>query len=153
MFGSIGIDVEIDTPIHCNYGQNIFIGSHVIINMNCTFVVDKEIRIGDYVLIASNVQIYTASHPILPKERLNFGDISGNIPFFRTFAQPVEIQDNVWIGGGSIILPGVTIGKNSTIEPEVLLRALYPKTALHLAIHAEWRAVLRIMLLIKSTDI
>lgn len=115
LFGSIGIDVEIDTPIHCNYGQNIFIGSHVIINMNCTFVVDKEIRIGDYVLIASNVQIYTASHPILPKERLNFGDISGNIPFFRTFAQPVEIQDNVWIGGGSIILPGVTIGKNSTI--------------------------------------
>ena len=69
LFGSIGEDVAIDTPFHCNYGKNTFIGNHVIINMNCTFVDDKEIRIGDYVLIASNVQIYTASHPVLPQER------------------------------------------------------------------------------------
>ncbi len=115
LFGSIGEDVAIDTPFHCNYGKNIFIGSHVIININCTFVDDKEIRIGDYVLIASNVQIYTASHPVLPQERLDFDAAHRQVPFFRTFALPVEIQNNVWIGGGSIILPGVTIGENSVI--------------------------------------
>ena len=51
--------------------KNIFLGSHVIINMNCTFVDDKEIVVGSGVLIASNVQIYTAGHPVLPQERLN----------------------------------------------------------------------------------
>ncbi len=115
LLGGIGENVAIDTPFHCNYGKNIFIGDHVIINMNCTFVDDKEIRIGDHVLIASNVQIYTASHPVLPQERLLFGKMQEHGAFFRTFAQPVEIQDNVWIGGGYIILPGVTIGKNSVI--------------------------------------
>lgn len=63
-------DVVIDTPLHCNLGKNIFLGSHVIINMNCTFADDREITIGDRVLIASNIQIYTASHPVLPQERL-----------------------------------------------------------------------------------
>lgn len=87
----------------------------MIINMNCTFVDNKEITIGNYVLIASNVQIYTSSHPVLPQERLIFENTTGPECFFKTFARPVEIQDNVWIGGGCIILPGVTIGKNSVI--------------------------------------
>ncbi len=60
-------------------------------------------------MIAPNIQIYTASHPILPQERLidNRKEISPT--YFRTFAKPVIIEDNVWIGGGTIILPGVTI--------------------------------------------
>lgn len=115
LFGNMGEDVAIDTPFHCNFGKNIFIGDHVIINMNCTFVDDREIRIGSQVLIASNVQIYTASHPVLPQERLTNNSAPGHSPFFRTFTLPVEIHDNVWIGGGSIILPSVTIGKNSVI--------------------------------------
>ena len=83
--------------------------------MNCTFVDNKEITIGNYVLISSNVQIYTSSHPVLPQERLIFKNTKGTGSFFKTFALPVKIQDNVWIGGGCIILPGVTIGKNSVI--------------------------------------
>ena len=58
LLGSIGENVAIDTPFHCDYGKNIFLGNDVIINMNCTFVDNKPIRIGNRVLIASNVQIY-----------------------------------------------------------------------------------------------
>lgn len=115
LFGSIGENVTIDTPLHCDRGKNIHIGNNVIINMNCTFVDNKEITIGNYVLISSNVQIYTSSHPVLPQERLIFKNTKGTGSFFKTFALPVKIQDNVWIGGGCIILPGVTIGKNSVI--------------------------------------
>ena len=115
LFGSIGENVTIDTPLHCDHGKNIHIGNNVIINMNCTFVDNKEITIGNYVLISSNVQIYTSSHPVLPQERLIFKNTKGTGSFFKTFAPPVKIQDNVWIGGGCIILPGVTIGKNSVI--------------------------------------
>ena len=61
LLGEIGKNVEIDTPFYCDYGKNIHIGSDVIINMNCTFVDNKPIRIGSKVLIASNVQIYTSS--------------------------------------------------------------------------------------------
>lgn len=115
LLGSIGENVAIDTPFFCDHGKNIFLGSDVIINMNCTFVDDRSIHIGDRVLIASNVQIYTASHPVLPKERLAPDWKEQNTTFFRTYARPVIIENNVWIGGGSILLPGVTIGENSVI--------------------------------------
>ena len=102
LFGSIGNDVYIDIDFHCEYGKHIHIGNKVIINMNCTFVDNNIIEIGDNVLIASNVQIYTATH-------------STKEGFCRTYALPVKIEDHVWIGGGAIILPGVTIGKGSVI--------------------------------------
>ena len=115
LFGKIGNNVEIDIPFHCDYGKNIFIGDDVIININCTFVDNKPIKIGSSVLIASNVQIYTSAHPVLPQERLipNWKETGSD--FFRTYARPVEIKDRAWIGGGCIILAGVTIGENSVI--------------------------------------
>ena len=115
LFGAIGENVEIDTPFYCDRGKNIFIGSDVIININCTFVDNRPIHIGNQVLIASNVQIYTSGHPVLPDERLVADWKEKGTTFFRTFAKPVTIEDGVWIGGGTIILPGVTIGKNSVI--------------------------------------
>ena len=115
ILGGAGKNLTVTPPFHCDYGKNIFLGDDVIINMNCTFVDDKEIRIGSHVLIASNVQIYTASHPVLPRERLVSGWKEKGTTFFRTFARPVEIKNNVWIGGGSIILPGATIGENCVI--------------------------------------
>lgn len=115
LFGSIGENVGIDTPFHCDHGKNIFIGNDVVIGMNCTFVDNNPIRIGDRVMIASNVQIYTASHPVLPQERLMLDWKERGTTFFRTYARPVEIKNNVWIGGGCILLPGVTIGENSVI--------------------------------------
>ena len=67
----------------------------MIINMNCTFVDNKTIRIGDRVLIASNVQIYTSSHPVLPVERLVPDWRERQTTFFRTYARPIEIENNV----------------------------------------------------------
>lgn len=115
LLGKIGDRVEIDAPFRCDYGKNIFIGSDVIINMNCTFVDNSPITIGNRVLIAPNVQIYTAGHPILPQERLAADWLEKGTPFFRTYAKPVRIEDGVWIGGGAILLPGVTVGRNSVI--------------------------------------
>lgn len=115
LLGGIGENVAIDTPFYCDYGSNIFIGNDVIININCTFVDNRPIYIGNQVLIASNVQVYTATHPVLPQERYVSGWKDKKTDYYITYASPVEIKDNVWIGGGSIILPGVTIGENSVI--------------------------------------
>lgn len=115
LFGSMGENVAVDTPFHCDYGKNIFLGSNVIININCTFVDNKPICIGSNVLIASNVQIYTSAHPVLPQERFVSDFKERQTAFFTAYALPIEIKDNVWIGGGSIILGGVTIGENSVI--------------------------------------
>lgn len=115
LLGGIGENVAIDTPFHCDYGKNIFLGNNVIINRNCTFADNQPIRIGDNVLIASNVQLYTSSHPVLPEERLVPDWKERQTTFFRTYARPIEIKNNVWIGGGCILLAGVTIGENSVI--------------------------------------
>lgn len=115
LLGSIGENVSIGAPFYCDHGKSIFIGDHVVIGLNCTFVDNEEIHIGSRVMIAPNVQIYTASHPTLPQERLIDNWEKNSPTFFRTFARPVNIEDNVWIGGGAVILPGVTIGKNAVI--------------------------------------
>ena len=114
LFGAIGENVAIDENFFCDFGKNIFIGNDVIINSGCTFIDNEKITIGNKVLIAPNVQIYTAYHPLLPEERLK-EKINGSNCYFTTCADPVEIKDGAWIGGGVIILPDVTIGKNSVI--------------------------------------
>jgi acetyltransferase-like isoleucine patch superfamily enzyme len=116
IFGSIGTNVSVGNPFLCDYGQHIHIGSNVSLNMNCTLVDCNKITIGNRVLIASNVQIYTAAHPVELHERLSPGwTAESSAYFFRTFALPVTIEDDCWIGGGVIIVPGVTVGKGSVI--------------------------------------
>ena len=114
MFGSMGKGVHVDIDFHCECGKHIFVGDKVIINMNCTFVDNNRIDIGNNVLIASNVQIYTATHSTQVRERM-VDDWKEGQEICRTYALPVRIEDGVWIGGGAIILPGVTIGRNSVI--------------------------------------
>lgn len=114
LLGSIGENVSIDVPFHCDRGKNIFIGSNVLINMNCMFVDNMPIRIGNGVLIAPSVQIYTATHPVKAEDRLP-PSLAAEKTFYITCAAPVTIEDDVWIGGGSVILPGVTIGRGSVI--------------------------------------
>lgn len=84
--------------------------------MNCTLVDCNKITIGSNTLIASNVQMYTSTHPVELEERLtpNWDERSGEY-FCRTYALPITIGEGVWIGGGAIILPGVTIGNGSVI--------------------------------------
>lgn len=130
LFGSMGENVTVDTPLYCDYGKNIHIGSNVIININCTFVDCNRIDIGDNVLIASNVQMYTSTHSVLPEERMVGGwDRTMEIPFFTVCARPIQINNGVWIGGGAIILPGVTIGENAVIGAgSVVNRDIPPNT-------------------------
>ena len=115
MFGSMGKNVHVDIDFHCEYGKNIFVGSNVIINMNCTFVDNNIIEIGNDVLIASNVQIYTATHSTRYVERMLPDDGGDDCEFCLTYAKPVKICDGAWLGGGVIVLPGVTIGRNSVV--------------------------------------
>lgn len=116
MLGSIGENVSVGHSFICDYGRNIHIGSNVTVNTGCTFVDCNEIRIGNNVLIAPNVQIYTATHPVELNERLTPVETDGGIEYVRhTYALPVRIEDGCWIGGGVVILPGVTIGRGSVI--------------------------------------
>ena len=116
LFGSVGSNVSVALPFLCDYGCNVHIGSNVSINMNCTFVDCNEITIGDNVLIASNVQMYTATHPIEMMDRLTSDWTADSGEYFcRTYALPITIGDGCWIGGGVIILPGVTIGRGTVI--------------------------------------
>ncbi len=116
MFGSIGNNTSVGLPFICDYGRNIYIGDNVSINMNCTFVDCNKIIIGNNVLIASNVQLYTSTHPVELSERLVPGWTPESGEYFcHTYALPITIGNGCWIGGGVIILPGVSIGNGSVI--------------------------------------
>lgn len=116
LFGSIGENVSVAQPFLCDYGCNIFLGSNVSVNMNCSFVDCNRITIGSNTLIASNVQLYTAAHPVELRERLvpDWSADSGEY-FCRTYAKPITIGNGCWLGGGVIVLPGVAIGDGSVI--------------------------------------
>ncbi|MBD2167395.1 sugar O-acetyltransferase [Calothrix membranacea FACHB-236] len=105
LFGKVGKKVSIVPPFHCDYGSNIYAGDGFYMNYGCVILDCNTVHIGDNVLCAPYVQIYTAYHPTAPEIRL-----SG-----RELAAPVTIGNNVWIGGSAIICPGVTIGENTTI--------------------------------------
>ena len=105
IIGSMGENCYIEPPLHANWGCNTHLGKNVYANFNLTLVDDNDIFIGDDVLIGPNVVIATAGHPVAPELRRKVAQ----------FNIPVRIGNNVWIGAGAIILPGVTIGDNSVI--------------------------------------
>ena len=130
LVGSMGSNVSVAQPFLCDYGCNIHLGSNVSVNMNCTFVDCNRIDIGDNVLIASNVQLYTAAHPVELGERLtpDWSPDSGEY-FCRTYALPIRIGSGCWLGGGAIVLPGVTIGEGCVIGAgSVVTRDIPPHT-------------------------
>ena len=100
-----GTGLWIEPPFHCDYGSNIHVGNKVFFNFNCIILDVMKVEIGDNVLVGPSVQIYTAMHPMNWKERAEGLE----------FAKPVTIGNDVWIGGGAIICPGVNIGNRSVI--------------------------------------
>ena len=112
MLGSVGQGVWIEAPFFCDYGKHISIGENTFVNVNCMFLDNNTIHIGKNGLIAPYVQIYTASHPLRASERIVEEQGASR---YLTTTKPVHIGDNVWIGGNSVIFPGVTIGDNVTI--------------------------------------
>ncbi|SCU92307.1 LADA_0F15742g1_1 [Lachancea dasiensis] len=105
LFGSCGSNFWIEQPFYCDYGSNIHIGDNVYSNHNLVILDVAEVRLGNNVIMGPNVGLYTAGHPLDSERRLK-GD---------EFALPIYIEDNVWIGGGVTVVPGVTIGKDSVI--------------------------------------
>jgi len=105
MLGRIGQDSIVEPPFYCVYGQNITIGDYVYVNVLCTILDCNEVHIGNHVMIGPNVQIYTAAHDLRAEARIQGWEV----------ARPVVIEDNVWIGGGAILLPGATIGRNAVV--------------------------------------
>jgi len=105
LFGKIGENCYITPNFVCDYGENIFLGNNVYMNYGVIMLDCAKIEIGDDCLIAPNVQFYAAAHPIDPVIRKKGLE----------FAKPITLGKNVWIGGSVIILPGVTIGDNTTI--------------------------------------
>jgi maltose O-acetyltransferase len=115
LLGKRGEHLWITPPFYVDYGENIYFGNNCEVNMNCTFLDDNKIVIGEHALIAPNVQIYTAFHPTNAAQRFQKTGSQDDFDFCITQTAPVIIGDNVWIGGGVIILPGVTIGNNVVI--------------------------------------
>lgn len=93
----------IEPPFHCDYGYNINVGKDFYANFNCTVLDVCEVRIGDNVMFGPHVQIYTAGHSVDAQARVVEG---------IEFGKPISIGNNVWLGGGVIVCPGVTIGDN-----------------------------------------
>lgn len=106
MFAEIGENCYIEPPLHANWGgKHCHFGKNVYANFNLTLVDDTHIYVGDYTMLAPNVVIATAGHPILPELR----------EMAYQYNMPVHIGRNCWIGAGALIMPGVTIGDNTVI--------------------------------------
>ena len=103
--GSAGEGSYIEPPFHCDYGSNIHVGKNFYANFDCIILDPARVTIGDDVMLAPRVGIYTATHPIDPAVR-NEG---------LEYALPVTIGDNVWIGAHAVVNPGVSIGSNTVI--------------------------------------
>lgn len=105
LFAETGERFLIENSFKCDYGYNIYWGENAYANFDCTILDVAPVRIGKNVMLAPSVMIMTATHPLEAKAR-NSG---------KEYAKPITIGDNVWIGAGAIINPGVTIGENSVI--------------------------------------
>jgi len=105
LFGETAGDFMIEAPFHCAYGFNIELGTGVYLNAGCVILDTASVRIGSQTMLGPHVQIYCAEHHRDPGKRKHGLEI----------ARPVDIGQNVWIGGGAIILGGVCVGDNSII--------------------------------------
>ena len=104
LLGSGGDSVWMQPPFYCDYGRNIYLGERVYFNFNCVVLDVCEVKIGDFTFFGPAVQIYTGTHPMDAELRRT-----------QEFGKPVSIGSDVWVGGGAIILPGVTVGSKTVI--------------------------------------
>ncbi|MEV7012862.1 sugar O-acetyltransferase [Streptosporangium sp. NPDC051022] len=105
LLGSIAKDAHVRPPLYVDYGVHITIGSDTFVNYGLTALDVAPITVGDDVQIGPGVQLLTPTHPIDPEQRRNKLESAG----------PIVIGDNVWLGGGAIVLAGVTVGADSVI--------------------------------------
>jgi len=105
LFGRLADDTVVEPPFHCDYGFNISVGRRFYVNVNCVFLDCAPIEIGDHVLLGPGVHLYTATHPPDAAERRSGLEL----------AKPISVGDDAWLGGGAIVLPGVTIAARAVV--------------------------------------
>jgi len=105
LFGEVGDDVEVRSPVYVDYASNVHIGTGVFVSYGCQFADVARITIGDHAQIGPYVQLLTPTHPLEPQRRRDKWET----------ARPVAIGDNVWLGGGVIVCGGVTIGEDTVV--------------------------------------
>lgn len=105
IIGKTGQEITIEPPFRCDYGSNIEVGNHFFANFNCVMLDVGKITIGENVMFAPNVSLYTAGHPVHPDSR-NSG---------YEYGIAITIGNNVWVGGDVVINPGINIGNNVVI--------------------------------------
>ncbi len=105
LFGKSDDTTFVNPPFYCDYGSNIEVGKNCFINYNCVILDNAKVTLGDNCLIAPNVSIYTAGHTMHPDAR-SLG---------YEYGIEITVGDNVWIGGNTVICPGVHIGSNVVI--------------------------------------
>ena len=105
LLGSLGEGTEIRPPLYCDYGYQTHVGARTFINVGVVLLDVAPIRIGDDVQVGPNVQFLTPTHPLEPETRRAKWEA----------AQPITVADNVWLGGGVIVCPGVSIGENTVV--------------------------------------
>lgn len=128
LFGRLGKNARVNQPIYLDYGYNIHLSDNSFINMHCTLLDTGPIVIGENTMIGPDVKIYTAVHALDGAER--FWLEEGGIAAVKTYTAPVKIGNLTWIGGGSIILPGVTIGNNVVIGAGSVVTESIPDNAI-----------------------
>ena len=107
LLADVGDNCHIEPPLNVSWGCHTHLGKNVYANFNLTLVDDTHIHIGDFVMFGPNVTLATASHPVAPEFRNRESPLQFNIP--------IIIENNVWIGAGVVVVPGITIGENSVI--------------------------------------
>ena len=117
LLGAVGEDVVIRPPFYCDYGYQIGVGDRLFANWGLVALDVGKISIGDDVQFGPNVQLLTATHPLEPKPRLAKWEGS----------EPITIGDNVWLGGGVIVCPGVSIGANSVVGAGAVVTSDLPE--------------------------
>lgn len=105
LFGTVGKGIYIESPFHCDYGENIHVGDRFYANTGCVILDAAAVHIGDNCLLGPQVGLYTATHPIDPSLRMTG----------QEYAKPITLGHNVWIGGNAVINPGVTLGDNVVV--------------------------------------
>ena len=119
LIGSLGENVDVRPPLAVDYGSFITIGDGTFVNSNLTALDVAPITIGRDCQIGPNVQLLTPTHPVDPQPRRDKLEA----------AEPIVIEDNVWLGGGAIILPGVRIGENSVIGAGAVVTKDVPRNS------------------------
>lgn len=120
LLGELGEDAFVKPPLFVDYGEHITIGPRTFINYNLTALDVAPIRIGADCQIGPNVQLLTPIHPVEPQPRKDRWEA----------AKPITIGDNVWLGGGVIVLPGVTIGANTVVGAGAVVTKALPANVL-----------------------